>query len=83
MHRHVREINHLALDNNPIVYNWFPVPPMSPFVEMEMQFMCLLDEAKTPRRYQRDIVKLVNKLLAVPADDDGNFLSFICISVLS
>ena len=65
------------------MYNWIPVPPMSPFEEMAMQLMCLLDEAKTPRRYQRDIVKLVNKLLAMPADDDGNFLSFICISGLS
>ncbi|KAI8334143.1 hypothetical protein EDC96DRAFT_548369 [Choanephora cucurbitarum] len=38
-------------NNNPIVYNWIPAPPMSPFEEVAIQFMCLLNEAKTPRRY--------------------------------
>ncbi|KAI8326706.1 hypothetical protein EDC96DRAFT_581402 [Choanephora cucurbitarum] len=42
-----------------ITCNWIPPPPMSSFEETAMHLMCLLDEAKTPRRYQRDIVKLV------------------------
>ena len=50
---------------------------MNSFDEMALEFMCLLDEAKTARLYQRKIVKLVNKMLNESTDPDGKFTSIM------
>ncbi|KAI8326600.1 hypothetical protein EDC96DRAFT_581579 [Choanephora cucurbitarum] len=56
--------------SNPIILNWLPPRSMNSFDEMALEFMCLLDEAKTARLYQRRIVKLVNKMLGESANPD-------------
>ncbi|KAI8326732.1 hypothetical protein EDC96DRAFT_590770, partial [Choanephora cucurbitarum] len=53
---------------DPIVLNWLAPRSMNSFDEMALEFMCLLDEAKTARLYQRKMVKLVNKMLNESAD---------------
>ncbi|KAI8328255.1 hypothetical protein EDC96DRAFT_549396 [Choanephora cucurbitarum] len=62
---------------NPITFNWLPPRSMNSFDEMALEFMCLLDEAKTARLYQRKIVKLVNKMLNESTDPDGK-LPLLC-----
>ena len=62
---------HFILDE-PVTHDWVPPVEMSQFKKLAFQFMALMDEAKTPRSYQRDIVKVLNQLLALPVTDEGN-----------
>ena len=62
---------HFILDE-PVTHDWVPPVEMSQFKKLTSEVMALMDEAKTPRRYQRDIVNVLNQLLALPVTDEGN-----------
>ncbi|KAI8326867.1 hypothetical protein EDC96DRAFT_550012 [Choanephora cucurbitarum] len=49
---------------------------------MALEFMCLLDEAKTARLYQRKIVKLVNKMFNESTDPDAHTPLYVLTSNL-
>ncbi|OBZ81034.1 hypothetical protein A0J61_10918 [Choanephora cucurbitarum] len=49
--------------NEPVIYDWVPSEPLNVFKSTWISIMQLLDEAKTPRHYQRQLIHVLNNNL--------------------
>ena len=49
--------------SEPVVHDWIPSEPLNTFKSTWISIMQLLDEAKTPRHYQRQLIHVLNNNL--------------------
>ncbi|KAI8326744.1 hypothetical protein EDC96DRAFT_550108 [Choanephora cucurbitarum] len=57
--------NEEIISTDPITYNWTPSEPLSIVKAAWISIMQVLDEAKTPREYQRKLINVPLFLLAL------------------
>ena len=66
----------------PVVHDWIPSKPLNIFKSTWISIMQLLDEAKTPRHYQRQLIHVLNNNLLSHVTEGSLFFVLTTVIIL-
>ena len=66
----------------PVVHDWIPSEPLNIFKSTWISIMQLLDEAKTPRHYQRQLIHVLNNNLLSHVTEGSLFFVLTTVIIL-
>ena len=75
----MKDINFLL---KPVVHDWIPFKPLNTFKSTWISIMQLLDEVKTPRHYQRQLIHVLNNNLLSHVTEGSLFFVLTTVIIL-